>query len=267
MSVFGVSGVKAGEREESVPSGWFGQARWLARQDIRRAWLSYPVSGLFMLFFGVLVAPSVSGILEIENLGAQGRSVEGLFNAFFPDYLFLIMSLILAVNALSLDYLKIWQDDVFSHRLVFLKSLPLSAGTLVASRAMSMLFALPLNALAFFLPVFFISDLGELGFSYVWFCGVWLGGSIFYAGVTLLCELGLSGRVYVWLSVGIIVAVIALLLLLEWTVSLGLVARTAALAQGYGPLPALASLLVGVVGFVLLARLTARRIERRELST
>jgi len=261
MSISGVSDAKAGEKDRNVPEGWFGQAIWLAGRDIRRAWLSYPISALFLLLFGVFASPSF-----FEN-GAQVRSVEGLFEAFITDYLFLIMSLILAVNALSLEYLRVWHDDVFSHRLVFLKSLPISAGTLVASRAMSMLFALPLNFPAFFLPIYFISDLGELGFSFVWFCCIWLGWAILYAGVTLLCELGLSGRAYVWLSLAIIAGVITLLLLLEWTLSLNLVARTAALAQAYGPLPALVSLIVGAVGFVLLARLTVRRIEHRELSS
>ncbi len=179
--------------------------------------------------------------------------------------MFLIVGALLAVNSLSMDYMRVWSDDVFSHRLAFLRSLPASTESLVASRAMSMLFALPFTVPAFFLPVYFLSDLGEMGFSYVWFVGIWLGWSLAYGGVTLLCELAVSGKVYVWLSVALIVGLIAILAFLEWSVRLGLVERSANLALEHGPLAAIVSLLAGGAAFALFARAAAKRIEGRDL--
>lgn len=242
------------------------EARWLAGKEIKRAWLSYPVSGLFVLFLGLLVVPALSGVLELEGLDAPGRRLESSYNAFFPDLLFLIMGAVLTVNSISGDYLRIWQDDVFSRRLLFLRSLPISTRSLVASRVMSMLFALPFTGPAFFLPVFLLSDLGELGVSYLWFVGIWLGWSLLYAGFTLFCEFGMSGKVYTWISLANIGAFLVVVAALEWTADLRLVERTASLAQSYGALPAVASLAIGVCGLVLLARVTVRRVGRRDLS-
>lgn len=236
--------------------GGFSEALWLAKKDVRRAWLSYPASGLFVFFFGLFIVPS------INDLSGPG----GAFDAFFADYFFLTIGSVLAVNFMSGDYFRVFQDDVFSHRVIFLRSLPVPVQSLVVSRVMSMLFALPFTVPAFYLPAFFLTDLWEMGFSYVWFVGIWLGWSLLYAGITLLCELGSSGRFYVWFSIAFIGVLIPALIFLEWSVSLRLVGRTVELAQGYGPLPAAASLVVGATAFILMARATVLRIERRDLS-
>lgn len=264
MSASSIPREKTVERN-SGGSG-FQRALWLAQKDIRRAWLSYPASGLFVCVIGVLITSSVDGILfEVESFGEGGQRTEDAFDSFLADYMFLIIGAVLAVNALSRDYMSIWTDDVFSQRLSFLRRLPASTGSLVASRAMSMLFALPFTVPAFFLPIYFLSDLGEMGFSYVWFCGIWLGWSLAYAGLTLLCELAMNGRVYVWFSVAFIIGLIAILAFLEWAVRLGLVERSANLALEHGPLAAIVSLLAGGAAFALFARAAAKRIERRDL--
>lgn len=265
MSATSVSRVRtedAGERSSGM-----GQAFWLAGKDIRRAWLSYPASGLLLLFFGFIVIEIVNGIFATEGLGASGEAMEDAFNTFFADYMFVIMGCLMVVNAMSLDYVKVWTNDVFSERTAFLRSLPISTGTVVASRAISMLFAALFTVPAFFLPLYFFTGLGDLGFSYVWFCGVWLGWGLLYAGVTLLCELGLSGRVYCWISLFLVAALAAGLLLIENTFGVGLVGSSANLVERFGPLPALAAILVGSLGFWLLARLTVRRVEVREVGS
>ncbi|MGH3089337.1 MAG: hypothetical protein ACRDSJ_18750 [Rubrobacteraceae bacterium] len=245
----------------------FSEALWLAKKDVRRAWMSYPASGLFMLALALLATPSVDGILfEMEGFGGSGRRVDEVFNAFFADYMFLIMGAILAVNTLSMDYMRVWSGDVFSHRLAFLRSLPASTKSLVASRMMSMLFAVPFTVPAFFVPIYLLSDLREMGFPYIWFAGIWLGWSLLYSGVTLLCELAMSGKVYVWFSIAFILGLVAILAVLEFTVEISLVERSANLALEHGPVPALASILAGGAAFALFARETKKRVERRELS-
>ncbi len=246
--------------EENKSAAGFSEALWLAKKDIRRAWISYPASGLLVLVISILVTPTLDGFED------GGAGFESAFEAFFADYMFLIMGAILAVNSLSRDYMRVWTDDVFSQRLSFLRSLPVSTKSLVASRVSSMLFAIPFTVPAFFLPVFFLSDLREMGFSYVWFVGIWLGWSLAYAGLTLLCELAVSGKVYVWFSVAFIAGLIAVLALLEWSVRLGLVERSASLTLEFGPLAAITSLLTGGAALALFARTATKRIEGRDLS-
>jgi len=48
-------------------------ALWLAKKEIVRAWLSYPLTGLLLLFLGFFVVPSVSGVFEFEGFGERGQ--------------------------------------------------------------------------------------------------------------------------------------------------------------------------------------------------
>ena len=243
----------------------FTESFWLAKREMRRAWLSYPLTGLFVLLLGLFAVPSLSGVLEVGGSGAVGLRMEDHYNDFISDYLFLVVGAFLGVNAISRDYtLASWQDTHLA-RLLFMRELPISTESLVASRVLSMLFALVLYAPAFFVPAFFLSDLGALGASYLWFCGVWIGYGLLGSGLCLLFELTVNGKVYILISVGFSVSLMIVLALLEWTVNLSLVGRTAQLVQTYGALPAILSILAGGGALALLSRLTARRIEKRNL--
>jgi hypothetical protein len=243
----------------------FAGAFWLARKEMRKAWLSYPLTGLFVVFLGFFVVPSVSGVFEFEGFGAGGRRMEDFYNAYFADYLFLVICAFLGVNAISRDYTLIWQDTL-SSRLLFMRSLPIPAESLVGSRALCMLFAFVLGIPAFFLPGFYFSDLGELGTSYLWFCGVWIGYGLLASGLCLLFELTVSGRVYTRIYFGFAAALMVVLALLEWTLDLSLVRRTAELAQSHGALVGVFSILAGAAAFALLSRITVRRLQERDLS-
>ena len=149
-----------------------------------------------------------------------------------------------------------------------MRGLPISAGSLVGCRILSVLFALIVNAVAFFVPVFLLSDLSrELGTtSYVWFAGIWIGYALSTAGLWLLYELTLSGRAYTLIYFGFAASLMAVLALLEWTVDLSLVETTAELAQSYGAIPAISSTLAGGSVFARLSRITVRRLQKRDFS-
>ena len=74
-----------------------------------------------------------------------------------------------------------------------------------------------------------------------------------------------NGEAYAPISVGSVLALVAFVALLELTTDLGLVGRTMELVRDYGALPAVFSALAGAVSFVLLARATVIRIQRREV--
>ena len=239
---------------------------WLARKEIGRTWLSYPLSGLFVLFLGFFVVPGVSGIFAFEGFGVGERRIEGFYNAFFADYVFLVICAFLGVNAISRDYAP-FRREPFSPRLIFLRSLPIPAESLVRGRALCMLFALLVNAPAFFLPVFLLSGIGELGTSYVHFACSWIGYCMLASGICLLLELTVDGRVHARIYFGLAVSLMAVLAFLEWTLDLSLVRRTAELAQSsYGALAALASILAGAAAFAFLSSVTVRRLRKRDFS-
>jgi hypothetical protein len=262
MSATSPSSARTKERGEV---NGFAGAFWLAKNEVRRAWLSHVLTGLLVLFLGFFVAVSLSGVFELEGFGVGGQRVEEHYNAFFSDYLFLLVCAFLGVNVISRDYTLVWRDT-FSSRLLFLRSLPIPAGSLVGSRVISMLFALVLGAPAFLLPVFFLTDLGELGTSYLPFAGIWIGYGLLGSGLCLLLELTVNGKVYTLISFGFAASLMAVVALLEWTLDLSLVGRTAELAQSNGALPAIYSTLAGGVAFALLVRATVRRLEKRDLS-
>jgi hypothetical protein len=245
----------------------FAECFWLAKKEIERAWLSYVLSGLFVLFSGYAAALSLSGVLESEGFGMQGRTMEAYYDAFLSDSIFLLVCAFLGVNTIYRHFTQDWRDT-FPSRLVFLRSLPISTGSLVGSRLVSMLFVLVLNALAFFVPAFFLLDLGEFGTttSYLWFCGIWIGYGLLGSGVWLLLEFSVSRKVYVLISYGFVASVVVVLALLEWTHDLGLVGRTVQLAQSYGALGAIFSILAGGAALELLSSITTRRLEKRDLS-
>jgi hypothetical protein len=256
----------SGKRLESTSTGgkggmdgFFAEAFWLAGKEMRKTWLSYPLTGLFALMLGFLVVPSASGVFEFEGFGAEGRRMEYLYNAFFADYLFLIICAFLGVRAI---YAPFWRDSFYS-RLTLLRSLPISAESLVASRALCMLFAFVINVPAFFGPAFFLSDLGA---SYLPFACVWIGYCLLASGLWLLLELTVSREVYTRIYFGLAAALIAVLALLEWKIDLRLVGRMAELAQSYGAVLAVFSVLAGAAAFAFMSRMSIRCLETRDRS-
>jgi hypothetical protein len=240
-------------------------ALWLARKEMRRAWLSYVLGGSIVSFLGLTAAVSLSwGLSEFEYFVLRHDRTEEIYSAFLADYLFLLVLAVLGANTLLLKYFTQSWRDTSSSRLGFLSRLPISAGALVGSRALCMLFTLVVGALAFFLPVYFFSDLGEeLGMgAYLSFCGVWVGYALFGAGLWQFLEFGVGGRTYALVSYGFALILMILVVLLETTEYTGIVGRVALMAQGgHGMLLASLSILSGGAAFVLLTRATVRRIQ------
>jgi hypothetical protein len=246
----------------------------VAKKEMKGTWLSYFLNGLLVLFVSLLGAMSVSGVFELEGFGAVGQRMEEYSNTFFTDYLFLMVCAFLGVNVVSKDCMAPlvrdgWRGTFSLWELPVLRRLPLSAGSMVGSRLIFMLVALAFNATLFFGVVYSFSDLGDLGRSYLWFAGIWLGYSLLAAGLYLASELTLtrSGKAHVLLSSFVFAAsLMVFVALLEWALESTLVEMTAKLAENHGAPAAIFSILAGGANLVLLSWLTARRIQKRGLS-
>jgi hypothetical protein len=262
--LFGVS--NPASRTASMRLG--AQALWLAREEMKWAWPSYVLSVLIVLFLGLAAAVSLSlGVSEFEAMVLRGHRKEELYGAFITDYLFLLVCAVLGANTLLRYYTRNWRGT-FASRLLFLRSLPISAGILVGSRVLGTLLALVVGALAFFVPVYFLSDLGaELGIGeYLLFCAVWVGYGLLGSGLSLFFEFGVSGRAYALISYGFAISLMVVVTLLEQTRYMGLVDRVARMAQGgHGVLLGGLSVLMGGAAFLVLSSATVRRLQRRDL--
>jgi hypothetical protein len=242
----------------------FAESFWLARKEIKWAWPSNVMTVLVVLFLGLGAALSLSvGSPESEGFVLREHETEHFYSVFFADYLFLLVCAVLGANTIPRYYTQNWRGT-FSSRLAFLRGLPIPAVALVGSRMISMLLALFLGALAFFLPIFFLSGLGEkLGIeAYVFFCAVWIGYGLLGSGLCLFFEFGVSGRVYAIVSYCFAISLLIAVALLELTRYAGLVGRIAWLVQGsHGALLINFSILTGAAAFVLLSIATVHRLQ------
>ena len=245
------------------------ESLWLAREEMKWTWPSYVLSVLIVLSLGLAAAVSLSvGVSGFEAMVVRGQGTEEFYGAFFVDYFFLLVCAVLGTNALLGYYTRNW-SGTSSSGLVPLRSIPISAGILVGSRMVLMLFALVVGAFAFFVPVFLVSGLAEdLGVkAYLMFCAVWVGYGLLGSGISLFFEFGASGKSYALLSYLFALLLMIVVVLLETTEYAGIVGRVALMAQsGYGTLLGGLSILMGGAAFLLLSRSTVRRLRTRDLS-
>src|SRR5215211_9227926 len=106
---------------------------------MKGTWLSYSLNGLLVLFLSLFAAVSVSGVFELKGFGAVGQRMEEYYNAFFTDYLFLMVCAFLGVNVVSKDCMAPlvrdgWRGTFSLWDLPVLRRLPLSAESIVGSR-------------------------------------------------------------------------------------------------------------------------------------
>lgn len=245
------------------------QSFWLARREMKHAWPSYVSNASIVVLLGSVAAVSLSfGLSRFEARILRGPGMEAFYGAFLSDYLFLLVCALLGTNGVLIGYYARNRRSTFVRKLRPLRNIPVSAAVLVGSRALGSLFALFVGALAFFVPVFFLSDLGEeLGVkTYLYFSAVWVGYGLLGSGISLYFEFGSSGRVYRLISYGFAVPLMIAVVLLEISGYAGLVGRVAGMSQGgYGALLAGLSVLLGGAAFLLLSRATVHRLLTREL--
>jgi hypothetical protein len=243
------------------------EALWLARKEIRWAWSSYVCSVSIVLCLGLAAAVGLSvGVSEFEAV-VREHGMEESYGTFFADYLFLLVCAVLGTNALLGYYTKNRRGiSVFGPTLP--RRVPLSVGVIVGGHALGTLFVLILGAFAFFVPVYFLSGLGEeLGMgAYLCFCAVWVGYALLGSGLSLFFGFGVSVRSYALISYAFAIPLMILVVLLETTRYAGLVGRVALMAQGgHGALLAGLSVVVGGAAFLLLSRSTVRRLRVRDV--
>lgn len=264
------SGGEVREKEQDDRGGSLRRSLWLAGEDVRRTWLSYPASCVAFVFVGFLAIGPVQGIVGLEGFGSGGRTLAQGFNGFFVDLFFLWVCPALGINLIfNRDYGARYRRDNMSRRLAFLRGLAISPGEIVAGRALTMLLAFVVAVPAFFMPLFLVppaavESLGPVGY---WsFAGIWAGYALFAGGFYMYAWLGFSGREDLKGALGLGVCFVLVAVLTNFALDIHLVTGSVGLAREYGPLVALPALGAGAAGFVLWALATRSKLSRRDLS-
>lgn len=255
-----IEGGGIGEAADRSGRGLRGAA-WLAWEDVRASWVSFPVAAVVALVPGFYAA-----LLLGEAFGGSSAG----FVTFLLDLWFLLMVAALNVNFLfNRDYYYRFSGDNYTKRLSFLRGLPIGPRTIVAGRAMFMAVALACNLPVFFLVPYLMeaetrTALGPSG--YVWFAGIWLGYALFMMGFLLFMWNGLSWRAerlllpFLFPGWCLLISAVSALVFDH-----GLVLTLMRAAESSGPPVAGASVALGSVALVLWAVAAERGLQRREL--
>lgn len=219
---------------------------WLAKRQIREIWLAYPLSFVYFLFMGAILAADTSWAREFGHC---------------------IIMLILIQPAISGRYMTWKQDNDIVRHQVFLRGIPVPFITIVWARLAAMLLAGVINVPAYMIPYWFINRTFAGFGAYLGWIVFWVGIALVFTITSLVQEFTLGIRP--WTIINLLVIGLFLIFL---TVN--------ALTLGYHPVAASIDranaqpLMVGSIGLVLVIvslvvgpRLVVRGFRRRELTT
>lgn len=226
--------------------------------DLKRAKWGLVISTIMYAYFGVFSSFIVNELYP-DALEAASRST-----SFLADIMFLC-SLSCIGFIMTGEYRNYWRSDIFSKRLLYMRSLPIAAKELVLVRYVHIAINLLYLSLIFFVPFYFLSVLGErftileyLSFALIWLCfGACM--SIVFAHK----ELGGTGKAYLWFSV-ISVAVYFAASGAAAYAGFGFVSASVEAAKRYGPLVPCVGLILSAGWAYVWSRWTSERISRRD---
>lgn len=223
-------------------------AMWLAGQDIRRTWLAYPASALYIGLLGLF-------------WGLSGAMDPGTYSF---EFIMFAIGIILATPFFARDYMS-WSTDPIAERLAWLRMLPIGVPTIVRARALALLVALPLNAIAFFTPVWFGGGWQMSGTTFLWFCLAITGVSLVGAGSTLALEMSVGIRRWIIINILTIMIVIVVMFVIGLGLDFRVFEQLARAVAWNGPLVALISVATGGLVMFVCIRLAEDGLRRREL--
>lgn len=248
----GLPGESAGRdvTPRGTPVGRYGlvsSVLYLARREVRRTWRSRLWSVILASVMGVGAA-----VLLAESFGS-GASPDG-------SYAIVLGNLIFLLWAGVFPGLNTWEYP--RGHLGFLRSLPLTVPWIVAARALVSVFSVLVLSAAFFSTLHLFSEPLRAQFGvggYLLFAAFWAGCALAFEAVGLLTELVMS-------SLAGFLSYLLLITALGGLVGsrVDVVGAVVELVESYGPVAALASLLVGGAALAFSGMAGVRRLRWRE---
>ncbi|UJF34155.1 ABC-2 transporter permease [Paenibacillus hexagrammi] len=166
----------------------------LATMDLSKRWLMLVGSIAFYVYCGL-----VMNLMEFRFHDALDSKFLSIYLAIISN--FFVLAIIPNLGfPLKKKYLNYWKTDIFSKRLAFLKSLPISNREIVWSRYVQVLIVMMLMSTIFFSSYWLISVIfGDAGLhfgTYLLFAITWIGYSMLMSALYVFWELALWGKQY-----------------------------------------------------------------------
>ena len=220
-------------------------AWWLAIRQIRDTWIGYIVSPLYFAFLGSVLATDDTALLNIV----------------LP-----MMMMILLQATISARYFSLNEDNEVMRHQVFLRSLPMSFGTIITARMIGMLAAGVINVPIFFIWFWMMGDRFDSLPAYLAWCMFWLGFAFCGMGFSLVQEFTLNLKNWTLQNSVIIVVLIVVMIPAIWLLNFRPVEWTASQAHNHPLLMALAGILIGTAGLLTGMRKAVRGFRKREFA-
>lgn len=187
--------------------------------------------------------------------------------SFLADILF-VCSLSSIGFFLTGEYRNYWQSDIFSKRLMYMRSLPIDTKEIVLARYIQIGMSSLYSSVIFFVPFYFLSVLGErfTVVEYISFAAVWMGFGACMSIVFAYKELGGSGKSYFIYCLAWVVVYLAACGA-AWYAGFGFVALAVEGVERFGLLVPFVSVTVTLAWTILWCKLTERQIRRRDYAT
>lgn len=231
-------------------------AWWIVKHDLKRV-----KAGLFWSFVMNLYFSFFGGIMARRILQADDWNG---FDQFMADVIFLTCMSCLGF-ILTREYRNYWRNDVFTKRMLFMRTLPISAKELVTARFTLMGISLAVTSAIFFIPFYFIAAISR-ALSLLQFMGlvfVWISYGALMGALYISVEMLASGKTY--LAVSTIGAFAYLGIAgLGWLFGFGIFSSSLEMVRSGGAILPAVSVIFAVTGVFGIMRVVEKRILTRE---
>lgn len=223
----------------------WNNAIWLGTRSLRESWTALVLTAVYFGFMGMVLAND-------EWLGRE--------------FAHPVLMLILIQPALSARYMTWKQDNDVARHQMFLRSLPISFGTIVVSRLIVMLIAGVINIPLYFYSFWYFNQDWPSFEIFIAWCLFWIGIAIGCAGFSLIQEFWLSIKRWTVFNFTIITVLAVFAILLYWQTDFRPVQGSIDVAANHPWLLAGSGLVIGLVVLIISVGVAIRCFRKREFA-
>ncbi|WP_151735736.1 hypothetical protein [Paenibacillus tengchongensis] len=211
---------------------------------------------LFMLYIGALSSMIIDDVIADGSGKVMG------------DFMLLVMVPLLGFT-FSKRRVKYLSDDTYTRTLAYMRGLPIPAAVLLCKRKIDAIFAFVLNGTLFFGFMYALGPhlRGELKLAaFAAFALTWVGYGLVMAGIYILVEFSVSGKMYFIITLVLMIASSGVAALI-WLAGGNVMNFTVECSQNWGLASPLmwGTLLAGTVSVQLFSKWTIHRLKSRDL--
>ncbi|RKN61400.1 hypothetical protein [Paenibacillus ginsengarvi] len=235
----------------------WNNAWFITKHELKRSNWGKLASVILYLYFGVFSA-FIVGAMYAEASGGMRSGIS------IPADIVFLTAMCCIGFSMTADYVSFYKTDIFTRKLQYMRQLPIGPSELVTARYLQIAITTVAQSLLFFIPFYFISDMGYLltPAQFVAFALIWIFFGICVCLAFTYMELGLSGKVYFLFNM-IVVFILVAAASTAGYFGISLVDLTVRGAATFGVWMSLAGLVIAILSGCVWFRLTERKIRSR----